>query len=39
VGDSGGNSLVDCGVVMTRTVGEIGKSCLDFIHFDVWCVV
>jgi hypothetical protein len=39
VGDSGSNSLVDCSVVMARTVGEVGKSCLDFVHFDVWCVV
>jgi hypothetical protein len=35
VSDGGSNSLVDCGVMVTRTVGEVGKSCLDFIHFDV----
>jgi hypothetical protein len=35
VGDSGSNSLMDCGVMVARTVGEIGESCLNFVHFDV----
>jgi hypothetical protein len=35
VGDGRGNSLVDRGVVVTRLVGEVGKSCLDLVHFGV----
>jgi len=35
VGDGGSNSLVDRRVVMARTLGEVGESCLDFVHFDV----
>jgi hypothetical protein len=35
MGDSGGNSLVDCSVVVTRLAGEVGKSRLDLVHFDV----
>lgn len=37
VGDSGSNSLVDCGVVVARLVGEVGKRCLNLVHFEV-CV-
>jgi hypothetical protein len=33
--DSRSNSLMDCGVMVARTVGEVGKSCLDFVHFDL----
>jgi len=39
VSDCGRNSLVDCGVMMTRAVGEVGESCLDFVHCDGCCVV
>lgn len=35
VGNCRSNSLVDCGVVMTRTVGEISEGCLDFVHLDI----
>jgi len=38
VGDSGSNSLMNCGVMVARTVGEVSESCLDFVHFDVRCV-
>jgi hypothetical protein len=38
VGDGGSNGLMDCGVMVARTVGEVGESCLDFIHFDMKCV-
>jgi len=33
------NSLVNCCVMVTGLVGEVGESCLDFVHFDVckWC--
>jgi len=29
------NSLVNCGVMVTRLVGEVRKCCLDLVHFDV----
>jgi len=29
------NSLVDCGVMVAGLVGEVGESCLDFVHVDV----
>jgi hypothetical protein len=35
VNNSGGNSLVDCGVMVTGLVGEVGESCFDLVHFDV----
>ena len=35
VDDSRGNSLMDCGVVVTRLVGEVSESCLDLVHVEV----
>jgi hypothetical protein len=35
VDDSRGNGLMNCGVVVTRLVGEVGESCLDLVHVDV----
>jgi len=36
--NSGGNCLVDSGVVVTGTAHEVGDSCLGLVHFD-YCVV
>jgi hypothetical protein len=40
VSNSWGNSLVNCGVMVTRLVGEVGKRCLDLVHVVgcVWCL-
>jgi hypothetical protein len=35
VGDGRSNSLVDCGVMLSRAVGEVSESCLDLVHFGV----
>jgi hypothetical protein len=36
--NSGGNCLVDSGVVVTGAAHEVGDSCLGLVHFD-YCVV
>lgn len=37
--NSRGNSLMDCGVVVSRLGHEVGDSCLGLVHFDVCWVV
>jgi hypothetical protein len=40
VGDRWCNGLMDCGVMVTGTAGEVGEGCLDFVHGgELWCVV